>query len=518
MLIIKLIGDSSDTNALIFAIAPLTLRAYRWLFMPFSSCTSRRFPMNKALLSLPCFLILEITGPPVAAVAQTAEVTRTLDAHHTLARDIFQELININTTLTAGSTKAAEAMATRLRAAGFPESDIQLVGPQPQHMNLVVRYRGKGVLRPILFICHLDVVEALRQDWSIDPFTFLEKDGYFYGRGTTDVKCEDADLVANLIRLKQEGYVPSRDIIVALTEDEENGDANGIQWLLANRRDLIDADFCINPDGGGGEIKNGKPVAMEVQTSEKIYIDYRLEATNRGGHSSLPVKENAIYRLAGALTRLAAFDFPIMLNETTRLFFARSAGQETGQTRSDMMAMAMTPLDTAAANRLARSSAYYNALMRTTCVATMISGGHAENALPQSARANVNCRMLPDDSPENVMAMLRSVIADTQVTITRLVVSTRGPLSPLRKDVMGPLEKLTATMWPEVVVMPTMSTGASDGKFLRLAGIPVYGISGIFTDIDDVRAHGRDERLGVKEFYKGVDFMYSFIKALTSGS
>jgi len=475
--------------------------------------------MTKVLTFLPCFIILGIASSPMPVVAQTAEGARTVEARHKLARDIFRELVNTNTTLTVGCTRAAEGMATRLRQAGFPESDIQLVGPAPQHMNLVARYRGKGAgLRPILFICHLDVVEALRQDWSVDPFTFLEKDGYFYGRGTTDIKCEDADLVANLIRLKQESYVPIRDIIVALTEDEENGDANGVQWLLANRRDLIDADYCINPDGGGGEIKNGKPVVMEFQTSEKIYIDYRLEATNRGGHSSLPVKDNAIYRLAGALTRLAAYDFPITLNETTRLFFERSAGYETGLTRSDMLAMAKTPLDTAAANRLARSSAYYNSLMRTTCVATLIHGGHAENALPQTARANVNCRMLPDDSPENVMATLRSVIADTGITISCLSVTSRGPLSPLRKDVMEPLEKLTAAMWPGVIVLPTMSTGASDGKYVRIAGIPVYGISGMFTDMDDVRAHGRDERLGVQEFYKGVDFMYDLIKALTSGS
>jgi acetylornithine deacetylase/succinyl-diaminopimelate desuccinylase-like protein len=473
--------------------------------------------MNKALLYVPCLLILGITSPPAAADAQTPEGSRPPDAHHKLARDIFQELIEINTTLTRGCTKAAEAMATRLRGAGFPEEDMHLVGPQPQHLNLVVRYRGKGSLRPILFISHLDVVEALRTDWSVDPFTFLEKDGYFYGRGTADIKCEDADLVANLIRLKQEGYVPNRDIIVALTEDEENGDANGVQWLIANRRDLIDADYCINPDGGGGELKSGKPVVMEMQTSEKIYIDYRLEATNRGGHSSLPVKDNAIYRLAGALTRLAAYDFPIKLNETTSLFFARSASHETGQTRSDMMGMAQTPLDTTAANRLARSSPYYNSLMRTTCVATMITGGHAENALPQSARANVNCRMLPDDSPENVITTLRTVIADTAVTVTRLAASPRGPLSPLRKDVMEALEKLSGKMWPDAVVIPTMSTGASDGKYLRIAGIPVYGISGMFTDIDDVRAHGRDERLGVAEFFKGVDFTYSFLKALTSG-
>jgi acetylornithine deacetylase/succinyl-diaminopimelate desuccinylase-like protein len=419
--------------------------------------------MKRALPGLLCLIALQATFPPAATFAQNGGTQRAPDPHQQLARDIFEELIDINTTLTKGSTRAAEAMAVRLRKAGFPESDVQLVGPAPQHMNLVVRYRGKGTLKPILFISHLDVVEALRRDWSMDPFTFVERDGYFYGRGTTDIKCEDADLVANFIRLKQEGYVPDRDLIVALTEDEENGTANGVQWLIANRRDLIDADYCINPDGGNGELKNGKPVVMEVQTSEKIYCDYRLEATNKGGHSSLPVHDNAIYRLAAALTRLAAFEFPVTLNETTRLFFERSARHESGQTRSDMLAMAKTPPDTGAANRLARSSAYYNALMRTTCVATMISGGHAENALPQSARANVNCRMLPDETAESVMATLRSVIADTQVVITRTTESSQGPLSPLRTDLMEPVEKLTAEMWPGAIVMPTMSTGASDG-------------------------------------------------------
>jgi len=406
----------------------------------------------------------------------------------------------------------------RLRAAGFAEGDVRILGPQPQHMNLVLRYRGKGTLKPILFIGHLDVVEALRQDWTFDPFKFLESGGYFYGRGTTDMKCDDASLVANLIRLKQEGFAPNRDIIVALTEDEENGDANGVQWLLANHRDLIEAEYCINPDGGGGDSKNGREIVMTIQTSEKIYSDYRLEVRNKGGHSSLPVKENAIYRLSEALTRLAKFEFPINLNETTRMYFERSALQETGQTKADMLAMAKISIDTVAANRLANASATYNSKMRTTCVATMLSGGHAENALPQTAQANVNCRMLPDDSPDNVLATLKAVVADTQVTITCTYASTIGPRSPLRKDVMEALERLTTSMWPGVTVTPNMSTGASDGRLLRAAGIPVYGISGMFTDMDDIRAHGKDERLGVKEFYKGVDFIYAFIKALASGA
>jgi acetylornithine deacetylase/succinyl-diaminopimelate desuccinylase-like protein len=463
-------------------------------------------------------LVVLVSESLTADHAGTAGGSQSLDQDQQLGRDVLRELIEINTTLHAGSGKAARAMAARLLAAGFPKGDVQLVGPQTQHLNLVVRYRGTGVQRPLLFIAHLDVVEALRKDWSVDPFSFLEKDGYFYGRGTTDDKCDDAALITNLLRLKKEGYVPNRDIIVALTEDEENGDANGVQWLLRNHRPLIDAEYCINGDGGAGEIKNGRHSILEFQTSEKTYADYQLEATNKGGHSSLPVKENAIYRLAEALTRIAGFEFPIRLNETTRMFFERSASHESGQTRTDMLAIAATPSDTVAAARLARSSAYYNALMRTTWVATMLSGGHAENALPQSARAVINCRLLPDDSPDSVMSTLRSVVADPHIIISRLNKPSAGPLSPVRADLMAHVEKVAAVLWPQVVVTPVMSTGGTDGKSLRIAGIPVYGISGMFTDIDDVRAHGRDERIGVREFYEGIEFAYMLIKALTSGS
>ena len=437
-----------------------------------------------------------------------------LSPQQQLARDIFREVIEINTTMNVGSTKAAEAMMARLKAAGFAESDMALVAPRPQNKNLVVRYHGTGLHRPIVLIAHLDVVEALRADWSFDPFTFLEKDGFFYGRGTSDMKCEVADIVANFIRLKKEGFVPSRDIILALTEHEENGDANGVEWLLANRRDLIDAEFGINLEGGGGDIQKGKPILMEVQTSEKVYVSFQLEVKNKGGHSSMPVKENAIYRLAAGLTRLSQFEFPVRLNETTRTFFERMSRREEGQTKSDMLAILKTPLDNAAANRLAAVKPYYNALMRTTWIPTMLSGGHAENALPQSARAVVNCRMLPDDSAENVFAALHRVLADSQIIVTQIAPARPGPLSLLRKDVMDAVEQLTTSMWPGVTVTPIMSTGASDGKFLRAAGIPVYGVSGIFADIDDVRAHGRDERIGVKEFYDGVDFTYQFIHLL----
>ena len=474
--------------------------------------------MKKKFFSIVCFIVIVLSVESSTIIAQTSEDIKSLTDHQKLARDIFRELIEINTTLNIGSTKAVEAMAARLRMAGFPESDIQIVGPRPQNMNLVVRYHGNGKLRPILVIGHLDVVEALPQDWSVDPFTFLEKDGYFYGRGTSDMKDEDAIIVANLIRLKSEGFSPNRDIIIALTEHEENGDANGIAWLLANRRDLIDAEFAINLEGGGGNTNADKPSLMEIQTSEKVYVSFQLEVKNRGGHSSIPVKDNAIYRLSAGLNRLAQYDFPIRLNETTRTFFERTAIKESGRTKSDMIAILKTPLDTDAANRLAESSSYYNALMRTTCVPTMLSGGHAENALPQTVRAVVNCRMLPDESVDNVLATLNRVLADSQITVKQLRQPQTGPLSPLRKDVMDIVEELTASMWPGVTVTPIMSTGASDGRYLRHAGVRVYGVSGIFGDINDVRAHGRDERVGVKEFYDGLEFNYRFIKTLTSGS
>jgi acetylornithine deacetylase/succinyl-diaminopimelate desuccinylase-like protein len=433
-----------------------------------------------------------------------------------LARDIFKELIEINTSSRFGSTRAAEAMAARLRSAGFPASDIQVLGPDQQHKNLVFRYHCTGKLKPVLFICHLDVVEALREDWSVDPFIFLEKDGYFYGRGTTDVKNDDASLIANILRLKKEGYVPNRDIIIALTADEEGGNANGVDWLLTNHRDLIEADFCINPDGGGGDSKNGKPVTLAIQTSEKIYISYKLEVKNKGGHSSLPVKNNAIYALASGLTRLANYDFPVSLNETTRNFFEKVAAGESGQVKSDILTILMNPSDTTAARRLEDYSAYYNAMMRTTCVATMMSAGHAENALPQTAQATINCRMMPDDSPDSVMNALKTVLADNRISVTCTYSAFHAPLSPLRDDVTVPVTLIASSMWPGVNVTPLMSTGASDGKFLRLKGMPVYGVSGMFGDMDDVRAHGKDERILEKDFYNGVEFMYRFIKALSS--
>jgi acetylornithine deacetylase/succinyl-diaminopimelate desuccinylase-like protein len=484
---------------------------YKFVFI-YNSASSKERRMNFARTSLIAFLLVlssshtsSPAGDPQAASPDTQ-----------LARDIFKELIEIDTTDSRGNTtKAAEAMAARLKAAGFAPEDVQVLGPNPRKGNLVARLRGSGAHKPILLLAHLDVVEARREDWSMDPFKFLERDGYFYGRGTSDIKSGDAILIANLIRLKQEGFKPDRDLIVALTADEEGGDFNGVDWLLKNRRDLIDAAYCLNVDGGGGQIKKGKRLLNELQTGEKVYLSFQLEVTNRGGHSSLPVKDNAIYRLAEGLIRLAQFEFPVMLNETTRSYFEKMSRIEGGQTGRDMQALLSTPPDTQAVARLA-ATAYCNALMRTTCVATKLEAGHAENALPQRARAVVNCRLLPEDSPETVRRSLEKVLADDQIKVIPLGKLISAPSSVLMREITEPAERITSELWPGVPLVPVMSTGGTDGTYLRIAGMPTYGISGFFDDIDDVRVHGRDERIGVKEFYDGLEFMYRFVKALSS--
>jgi acetylornithine deacetylase/succinyl-diaminopimelate desuccinylase-like protein len=428
-----------------------------------------------------------------------------------LAREIFKELIEINTTDTpAGSvTRAAEAVAARLKAAGFPDADVQVLGPDPRKHNLVARLHGKGGRRPLLLLAHLDVVEARKEDWSTDPFTLLEKDGFFYGRGTSDDKSMAAQFVANLLRLKQEGFTPDRDLILALTADEEGGSFNGVEWLLKNHRNLIDAELAVN-EGGGGNMRRGKYLTNEVQASEKVYQDFRLEVKNAGGHSSLPVKDNAIYHLATGLARLSAFEFPMALNEVTRTYFERSAGVEADpKIAADMRAVAGTSPDQAA-------QPYYNALMRTTCVATLVEAGHATNALPQMARANVNCRILPGVPPASVKDKLVEVLADPQIAVTFVGEARPSRPSPLRPDVMETIESLTKQLYPGVIVVPTMSTGATDGLYLRNGEIPTYGVDGTFGDMEDVRAHGRDERIGVKQFFEGLEFQYRLIKGLAA--
>ena len=432
-----------------------------------------------------------------------------------LTREIFKELIEINTTHSSGSTtKAAEAMAARLKAAGFAASDIFIGGPTESKGNLVATLRGSGKRKPLLLLAHLDVVEALREDWTTDPFKFEEIDGFYYARGSSDDKAMAAIFVANMIRLKKEHFTPDRNIIVALTADEEGGDYNGVQWLLQHHKDLIDADYALN-EGGRGQEKNGKKILNQVQLSEKVFQSFTLEAKNRGGHSSQPRKDNAIYQLAHALDNLSQFDFPVNLNEGTRVYFERSSKIESGQLAEDMKGIVKIPYDPEALKHL---SAFpnYNALLRTTCVATMISGGHAENALPQTATATVNCRILPGEDPQKIMETLIRVFDDGGISVTPIKTAHVSPPSPLNPEVMEPIERITKQMWPGVPVVPTMSTGATDGAYLRNAGIPTYGTCGIFSDITDVRAHGKDERMGVKAFYEGQEFLYLLVKDLSS--
>jgi acetylornithine deacetylase/succinyl-diaminopimelate desuccinylase-like protein len=431
-----------------------------------------------------------------------------------LAREIFQQLIEINTTDSSGdNTHAAEAMAARFRAAGWAESDIHVLAPVARKGNLVVRLHGTGAARPILFLGHLDVVEARRADWPFDPFVFLQQDGYFYGRGTSDMKGDDAVFVAAFLRMKRENFQPARDLILALTADEEGGPANGVDWLLKQHRDLIDAQFCVNADGGGGHIKNGKTIFMAMQAAEKVFLSFKLEVANSGGHSSLPTKDNAIYHLAEGLSRLAKFDFPVHLFDVTRAAFERGANLYGGQLGADLKRMVQNPDDGAAIARLS-AIPLYNAQMRTTCVATMLSAGHAENALPQLATATVNCRLLPVDKPEDIKRTLEQVLADPKITVTEMNQPASTPYTPIDPKVMAAVTASTNKFWPGLPIVPAMETGATDGSRMIRAGIPTYGVSGIFADEDDVRAHGRSERILVKSFDDAVDFIYDLITRL----
>jgi acetylornithine deacetylase/succinyl-diaminopimelate desuccinylase-like protein len=437
-------------------------------------------------------------------------------ADQQLAHDIYKEFIEIKSGYTTGATTpVAEAAAARLRRAGFPDSDIYIGGASPTKANLVVRYHGTGQAKPILLLAHIDVVEAKREDWSTDPFQFVEKDGYFYGRGTGDDKAQAAVWVANLIRYKREGFKPNRDIIVALTADEEGGGPyNGVEWLLKNHRDLIDAEYCLN-EGGWGEMRNGKRFSNDIQVAEKYVINFRLEVRNKGGHSSLPVPDNAIYHLAAALQRLSGFGFPLKTNDVTRTYFETLAKIDPSPIKGDLALVGDGTPERLA--RIAAVSPGWNATLRTTCVATQIEGGHAKNALPQLAAANVNCRVLPEDSVNYVQDTLTKLIADDQVVIRIEGDPHQGPASPLRPDVVKAVNRITDSMWPGVPAVPMMVMGATDGMYLRLKGIPTYGVQGFFLGEDDIRFHGRDERMPVRSFYEGQTFLYQLVKVLAGG-
>lgn len=441
-------------------------------------------------------------------------------ADRALARDILKELVETNTTFEHGTVPAAQAVARRLLAAGFPAADVQVLTPAayPTKSNTVVRLRGDGKARPVLFICHLDVVEARPEDWSVDPFKLTEKDGYFYGRGSFDMKDDDSAVLESLIRLKREGYVPDRDIIVAFTADEEagSGDTNGVRWLLADHRDLVDAAFVINPDSGGGDLDHGRRLDLNFQTSEKTYVTYTATVTSPGGHSSLPEPDNAIYRLSEGLVRLSKAPFPARVTPTTRAYFREMAPTQSGQTRADMLTVAQGPGPgfEAAAGRLS-ATAEYNAQLRTTCVATLLSAGHAENALPQRAQATIQCRLLPGDTAEATEAALAERFADPRIGLAVLYTPAPNPESPLDPAVMKAVAGVAQGMWPGVPLFPMMGVGASDSIYTRAAGLPSYGVGGAFSDMNDNRAHGRDERVGVTAYYEDVEFTYRLMKALT---
>ena len=453
-----------------------------------------------------------------AMLAAQAQQGTALSPNQQLAHDIYKQLVEINTVDSVGSTTvAANAMAKRFLDAGFPASDIFQGGPKPEKGNLVVRYHGSGARKPLMLLAHLDVVQALKSDWSpdLDPFVFTERDGYYYGRGSGDDKAMASIFVANLLRFKKEGYVPDRDIILALTADEEGGGSNGVRWLLANHKELIDAAYALN-EGGGGALRDGKPFINSVGAAEKVSANFTISTANRGGHSSVPRDDNAIYQLAQALTHVSGHQFPVMLNEVTKAYFSRTAAIETPEMGSAMRAIVANPNDAKASATLSRDPRY-RSMLRTTCVATMLSGGHARNALPQSATANVNCRMAPGHDPADVRAGLIAAIGDTGVTVSKGPAMEHAAPSPLSPEVMGPIEKVTRDVFgPNVAVIPTMGTGATDSKYLRAVGIAGYGVSGLFGDPNDSRAHGKDERVLIKSYYDSQEFLYRLVKEMST--
>ena len=463
------------------------------------------FKMSQAFIALAAIFLFTIT-----AHAQSMRP----DSEKQLAHDIYKEFIEIRSGFTTGATTpVVEAAAARLKAAGFPDSDIALGGAIDKKFNLVVRYHGTGKQKPLLLLAHTDVVEAKREDWTLDPFVLTEKDGFFYGRGTGDDKAQAAVWIANLIQYKKEGFKPDRDIIVALTADEEGGGPySGINWLIKNHRDEIDAEYALN-EGGWGESLDGKKISNDVQVSEKYVINFRFEVHNKGGHSSLPVPDNAIYHLAAALDNLSKFGFPLKLNDVTKAYFAAMAKIETGPNKDDLAKVAEG--DQAAMERLAAKTPQFNATLRTTCVATQLEGGHAVNALPQLAAATVNCRVFPEDSPEYVESTLKQIVADDEVSIKTTDEPLAGPASPIRPDLFKAITESSNKVFPGVPVVPMMVMGATDGKYLRIAGIPTYGVQGFFMDRDDIRFHGRDERLGVDSYYEGQAFLYDLVKRLS---
>lgn len=437
-------------------------------------------------------------------------------------RALYKELVETNTTLSAGScTEAAAHMAARLRAAGLPDSDLHpfAASDHPREGGLVAVYPGRDPqLKAILLLAHIDVVEARREDWTRDPFKLVEENGSFYARGAMDDKAEAAIWVDLLIRYRGENYRPLRTLKVALTCGEETSGAfNGAEWLTRNKRDLIDAGFALN-EGGWGELDaSGRKISLDIEAGEKFPQNYRLEVTNPGGHSSRPVKNNAIYHLAAALTRIAAYDFPVQFNDANRAYFTGMAKIQAARGEAEvahaMTAFLREPSDVKAIALVAARDPGWNATLRTTCVATMLDAGHATNALPQRARANVNCRIFPGVSVEAVRAKLAELVADPEVKVETQ--ETRGPVTtppPLNSALLAPIEKLTAQFWPGVPVLPILQAGATDGEFTNGVGIPTYGVEPVFLGPDVGHIHGLNEYVGVRSLLEGREFLYRLVK------
>lgn len=463
--------------------------------------------LKRHVLSLALAMLVANTA---AAMAAAAPMDRAA------AREVLRSLIEIDTTAAHGTLAAAQAIADRLAKAGFAEDSVQVLAPpdRSSRANVVARLQGSGRDKPLLVIGHIDVVEAPREGWSVDPFKLTEKNGFFYGRGVLDLKGEDAAILTALMRMKRERFRPERDIIVAFTADEEAGTADGVQWLLKTHPELVSAGLAINPDEGAAGLRENRRIYYGVQTSTKRYLTFRLETSGKSGHTSIPQPDNAIYKLAAGLTRLAAFQFPIELDDTTRTYFARTAGMETGEIRADMLAISGAHPDMAAAERLAVKPER-NANLRTTCVASLLKGGTVENALADTAQATVQCRVLPGDSPDFVRESLVQVVADPAISVTVTETGMTNPASRLTPQIMSRVEGTVHSMWPGLLVIPALNIGASDSTFTRAAGIPTYGLCSIFYDLDDDRAHGDDERIRVESFYEGVEFTYRLLKSMS---
>ncbi|WP_309752254.1 M20/M25/M40 family metallo-hydrolase [Novosphingobium sp.] len=436
-------------------------------------------------------------------------------------RGLYKELVETNTTVSTGScTLAAERMAARLKAAGIADSQITLfsVPEHPKDGGLVVVYPGTSKkLKPMLLLAHIDVVEAKRSDWVRDPFTLIEEDGYFYARGTADDKSQAAIWTDTLVRFAREKYKPKRTVKMALTCGEETSGAfNGAEWLSQNRRELIDAEYALNEGGGGLSDGHGKLMVQTIQVGEKAYQDYTFTTTNKGGHSSQPVRENAIYAMADAVAKVRDFEFPLEFNDTTRAFFAKSGALRNDEMGKAMVALAANPQDKAA-EAIVNTDKMYHSMLRTTCVATLIDGGHALNALPQTVTANVNCRMFPGRTSDETQATLEAAIGNPAVKVVQTKVGKPiAKTPPMYPWLIGPMEALVAKHFPGVPVIPVMSTGATDGVYLAAVGIPTYGVPGEWGDPDGNGAHGLNERLEVRSLMEGRDYLFELVKLLSS--